>query len=304
MLDKTIGAACVLFIALNAWAAAGPGGLGLPVAAQAVTAAALLVLMLGHMWKHLGSALMLAFFATGAVIEWAFEQTNISFGGFIWGDLRYGDIGVFAIRVGDVPLAVPLMMAAILWPAYAMVNLALDGTVVVDPRTMTWWQTVWRCGLYGMVHSWLMLVFNAECEKFGLYHWVGRTLRYRPPDMFLGDPTAPRGWAIYVFVTMLTFASLIMPILGKAAVQQAKTRWLDWADAAPIVLIGVMGLQVYLNPVNRTVGNVALWTLGFFAAFVGYRFVALLRAQSEARLEAEPNVRISAVVEGVTGEQV
>jgi hypothetical protein len=294
MLNKVVVAACALFVALNAWAAVGPGGLGLPLAAQALTALTMLVLLLGHMWKHLGTGLMIAFFATGAVVEWLFEQTNISYGGFIWGDLRYGDIGVFNLHVGDVPLAVPLMMAAILWPTYAMVNVVLDGTIVVDPRTMKWWQTVWRCGLYGLVHSWLMLVCNAECEKFGLYHWVGRTLRYSPADMFLGDPTAPRGWAIYVFVTMLVFAFAMVPLLGKTALQHARLRRLDWADGAPIVLMGVIGVQVYLNPVNLTVGNIALWTLGFFAALVGYRFVALMRVpratvtdQGHARVESE-----------------
>jgi hypothetical protein len=281
MLDKAIAMACAVFVGLNVWATAGPGGLGLPLLAQAIVALASMVLLLGHMSKHLGSTLMIAFFTTGAVIEWVFEQANISFGGFIWGDLRYGNIGVFDLHVGDVPLAVPLMMAAILWPAYALVNLALDGKVVVNPRAMAWWQNVWRCGLYGMVHSWLMLVFNAECEKFGLYHWVGRTLEYPPADVFLGDPTAPRGWAIYVFVTMLVFTFVMVPLLGANAIQHADQRRLDWADAAPIVLIGVMGLQVYFNPVNRTVGNIAFWTLGFFAAFVGYRFVALMRAQHE-----------------------
>ena len=43
------------------------------------------------------------------------------YGGFIWGDLRYGDIGMFDLHVGSVPIAVPVLMAAILWPTYAAV---------------------------------------------------------------------------------------------------------------------------------------------------------------------------------------
>ena len=242
----------------------------------------MLVLLLGHMWKHLGGPLMAAFFATGAAVEWAFEQANITFGGFIWGDIRYGDIGVFDVHLGDVPVPVPVMMAALLWPTYAMVNLALHGGVMVDLRSTTWWQTVWRCAFYAMVHSWLMLVFNADCEKFGLYHWVGRSLNVSADDRFLGDPVAPRSWAIYVFITMIVFTFVMLPLLGKPALRRAVDHALQWSDGAPIALFGMMGLIVYLNPVNKTVGNVALWTMGFFAVFVGYRFIAVMRGQGDA----------------------
>jgi hypothetical protein len=115
---------------------------------------------------------MAAFFFCASGIEWAFEQINISYGGFIWGDLRYGQSAVLGPHLGSVPIAVPLLMAAILWPTYAMVNLALDGRVVVDPRSLTWWQTVWRYTLYGVVHSWYMFVFDALRVKWGLYRWV------------------------------------------------------------------------------------------------------------------------------------
>jgi Na+/alanine symporter len=106
MLDKAIVCSCAAFAILGAWAAAGPGGMRLPTAALAVLLVALLVLFLGHMWKHIGGVLMLAFFATGSALEWAYEQTDISFGGFIWGDIRYGDVGVFGVHRGDVPIAV------------------------------------------------------------------------------------------------------------------------------------------------------------------------------------------------------
>jgi hypothetical protein len=180
-LDKVVAWSCVCFAALEAWAAVGRGGMGLPLVAQAAMAVSLLILLLGHMWKHLGVRLMLAFFVTSAVLEWAFEQSNISFGGFIWGDIRYGDMGIFSVHLGDVPIAVPVMMAAILWPTYAMVNLALDGRVVIEPRSITWWQGIWRCVLYGMVHSWLMLVFNGVCEQW--VHDTGEPNRWQHRTM-------------------------------------------------------------------------------------------------------------------------
>ncbi|CDO89111.1 hypothetical protein [Mycobacterium triplex] len=280
-LDKTVVASCVVFVALSGWAAVGPGGLGLPLAAQVGVGAALVVLLLGHTWKHLGAPLFAAFFGTAAIIEWAFEQANISFGGFIWGDIRYGDIGLFQAHLGDVAIAVPVLMAVLLWPTYVMINLLLDGRVVVSPRSMTWWQTLWHCALYGFVHSWLMLVFNGECERFGLYRWVGKSLNRPAADMFLGDPTAPRGWAIYVFVTMVVFTFVMVPLLGTAALARADERALQVSDGAPIVLFGTMGVTVHANAPNQTVGNVALWTVGFFAVLVSYRFVAILRDQRQ-----------------------
>jgi hypothetical protein len=49
MLDKAVAWSCVAFAILGAWAAAGPGGMGLPIAAQAVLTLSLLILLLGHM---------------------------------------------------------------------------------------------------------------------------------------------------------------------------------------------------------------------------------------------------------------
>lgn len=282
-LDRVVLGAGLIFAVLSGWAALGPGSMALPVAVQVVNVLAMITFLLGHMLKHLGVKLMIAFFLTAAVIEWAFEQSNISFGGFIWGELQYGNLGVFSVHVGDVPLAVPILMAAILWPTYAAVNLALDGRVVTDPKSMAWWQNIWRCLLYGMVHSWLMLMINGVCEKYGIYTWVGRTAALRqanPADVFLGDPTAPRGWAIYVFVTMLVFTFVMVPLLGRTALEPAE-RGLNWADGVPVLFFLVMGIQMYASPANLTEGNIALWTFGFFGAFVGYRFVALMRAQAQ-----------------------
>ncbi len=293
MLDKVIGLGCVVFVGLSAWAATVPGGSGLPPTAQAIMTVAVVLLLLGHMSKHLGLSLMASFFLCAAGIEWAFEQINISLGGFIWGDLRYGHSAVLGPHLGSVPILVPLLMAAILWPTYAIVNLALDGRMVVDPRSLKWWQIVWRCLLYGMVHSWYMFVFDSLCVEWGLYHWVGRSLNYPAADAFFGDPTAPRGWAIYVFVAMLVFSFVMVPLLGKTAVNRAARARLAWPDAAPIVFMGVTGVQMYLNPINQSAANIALWTLGFFAIFVGYRLVDEIRTPRKWLSPAEDQVTLS-----------
>ncbi|OBK82446.1 hypothetical protein A5649_08915 [Mycolicibacter heraklionensis] len=239
---------------------------------------ALAVLLIGHMWMHLGWSLMAGFVAVAAVVEWAFEEGNIQLNGFIWGDIRYGSMAVFGVHIGSVPAAVPFLMAVILWPTYAAVNLALDGRVVVDPRGITWWQNLWRCVLYGFVHSWMMLTYNELCETWGVYRWVGHSTERPTDDMFLGDPAAPGGWLSYVVVSMLLFAALLAHRWGRGAVARSLTRKPAWSDGAPILFWTVIALQNYFNPINNaTVANVAMWTMGFFAAFAGYRFVDVMR---------------------------
>lgn len=287
-IDKAILTGGVVFLITSAWAATVPAGQSAPAAVMLLTAAAMAVLLLGHMWKHLGAKLMAAFVVVAGVTEWAFEQTNIMHGGFIWGDLRYGDLSIFQLHIGSVPLMVPLMMAVILWPTYAAVNLALDGRVVVDPRSAPWWQNVWRCVLYGFVHSWLMFMCNDLCVKYGFYRWVGHSATRPAEDMALGDPAAPTGWLIYVLVTMLIFTFVMVPWLGRAALSRDGARRLDWADGAPIAFWLVMGVQNFLNPVNNaTTANVVMWTMGFFGVFAGYRFVTLLRAQRATEVAVE-----------------
>lgn len=290
MLDKIIAASCAVYVALSAWSVT-TGGQSLPPVAMLVMVLAMSVLLLGHMWKHLGWKLIVAFFAVASAVEWIFEEMNIRNGGFIWGDLRYGDITVFSVHLGSVPIVVPILMAVILWPTYAVVNLALDGRVVDDPRAITWWQNVWRCILYGFVHSWMMLMCNELCVKWGVYRWVGHSAERPTADMFLGDPSAPGGWLTYVVATMLVFTFVMIPLFGRDSLTQANGRGLAWSDGAPIVFWGVLALQNYFNPVNNaTVANVVLWTIGFFAAFVGYRFVDLMRRQADKNLLIDVDV--------------
>ncbi|WP_421843147.1 hypothetical protein [Mycobacterium sp.] len=281
MLDKVITAAIATYIVLGVGFAVLQGGTAMPLVAVIVVVAAIVVGLLGHMVKHLGPRLAVVFFVTATVVEWAFEESNIQFGGFIWGDLRYGEI--LGPHLGSVPVAVPLVMAAILWPAYACVNLVLDGRVVVDPRSMPWWQTLWRFALYAMVHASYAFAFDGLCRQWGIYQWVGNTLStYSSADLFFGDPRLPWGWAIWVVMVMVIFFALTkLRTLGQH-IADTGTRRLTWADAAPIVFLAMACVQVYLQAVNDAVGNVTLWTLGFFAALVGYKFVAILRSQMPA----------------------
>ncbi|WP_078313905.1 hypothetical protein [Mycobacterium sp. D16Q16] len=280
-LDAALGIACVVWVAMTLWSGISTGGAGLPVIAQTITSLALVIAVFGHMLKHLGVKLASAYFVIASIVEWAFEQANISFGGFIWGDLRYGDIPMMGPHIGSVPLLVPVGMVALLWPIYVIINVILDGKIVVNPRTLRPWQAVWHCVLYGMLHAWIAFLANGFCTKFGIYEWVGKSRALAPEDSFFGDPALPIGWAIWGFLITLIISFVLLPFLGKDALARSERRPLSWVDAAPIVVIGAYAFGLFLNPVNDSVGSVILFMFGFISLLSLYRFTAALLEQEQ-----------------------
>ncbi|MGB8405438.1 MAG: hypothetical protein WCE30_15355 [Mycobacterium sp.] len=286
--DVALGIACVTWVVMTTWSGIQTGGAGLPIVPQTITSLALVVAVFGHMLKHLGVKLASAYFVMATMVEWAFEQANISFGGFIWGDLRYGHLSMLGPHIGSVPLLVPVAMTALLWPVYVIVNVVLDGKIVVNPRTLRPWQVVWHCVLYGMLHAWIAFLANGFCTKFGVYEWVGKSKALSPQDSFFGDPALPLGWTVWGFVVTLVISFVLIPMLGEDALAWSATRPLSWVDAAPIVVIGSYAFALFLNPVNQSVGSVILFMFGFISPLALYRFVAIMLEQnsSSATLKA------------------
>lgn len=274
--DVALGVACVVWVVMTLWSGIRTGGAGLPVIPQTITSLALVVAVFGHMLKHLGVKLAAAFFLVATVVEWAFEQANIMFGGVIWGDLRYGQLSMLGPHIGSVPLLVPVGMVALLWPVFVIVNVLLDGKIVLSPRTLRPWQVVWHCLLYGMLHAWIAFLANGYCTKFGVYEWVGHSRELAPQDSFFGDPALPVGWTVWGFVTTLVITFVLIPTLGKTALARTQARSLSWVDAAPIVVLGAYALALCINPVNKSVGSVTLFMFGFISLLTLYRFVVLM----------------------------
>jgi hypothetical protein len=278
--DVALGIACVVWVVMTLWSGIQTGGAGLPVIPQTITSLALVVAVFGHMLKHLGVKLASAYFLIATVVEWAFEQANITFGGFIWGDLRYGHLPMLGPHIGNVPLIVPVGMTALLWPVYVIINVVLDGKIVVNPRTLRTWQVVWHCVLYGMLHAWIAFLANGFCTKFGVYEWVGKSRALPAQDSFFGDPALPLGWTVWGFVVTLIISFVLIPTLGRDALAWSAARPLSWVDAAPIVVIGSYAFALFLNPVNQSVGSVILFMFGFISLLALYRFVVLMVEQN------------------------
>jgi putative membrane protein len=70
-------------------------------------------------WRH-----ALAFFAISAVISWLFEQVGVETGA-IYGPYHYTD--QLGVKLGHVPLLIPIAWFMMIYPSYVIANLVADG---------------------------------------------------------------------------------------------------------------------------------------------------------------------------------
>jgi len=100
-----------------------PGGLK-------VLTAVLALFSLTHSWYSIGGRLTVAFFILSAAISWAYEQVGV-LTGVVFGAYRYTDY--LGVRLGEVPLLIPLAWFMMIYPSYVIANLALEGRPIGTP---------------------------------------------------------------------------------------------------------------------------------------------------------------------------
>ena len=105
-------------------------------------------------WRH-----TLVFFASSAVISWAFEQVGVATGA-IYGPYHYTD--VLGVKLGHVPLLIPLAWFMMIYPSYVIANLIADDRPIgsrgslkhivwlsfLSAAVMTAWDLVDRSGAF------------------------------------------------------------------------------------------------------------------------------------------------------------
>lgn len=103
-----------------------PGGL--PVLTAILTTFSLTHAAYALGWRHAA-----AFFAITAVVSWAFEQVGVETGA-IYGRYHYTD--VLGIKLGHVPILIPLAWFMMIYPSYVITNL------IVEARSITSWPRI------------------------------------------------------------------------------------------------------------------------------------------------------------------
>src|SRR5450756_1397128 len=78
---------------------------------------------LTHAWYSLGGRLTLAFFGLSAVIAWVYEQVGVATG-LVYGAYYYTDY--LGVKLGHVPLLIPLAWFMMVYPSYVIANLVVE----------------------------------------------------------------------------------------------------------------------------------------------------------------------------------
>src|SRR5450759_3987502 len=79
---------------------------------------------LSHAWYSLGGRLTVVFFGLSAVISWTYEQVGVATG-FVYGAYHYTDY--LGVKLGHVPLLIPLAWFMMVYPSYVIANLVVEG---------------------------------------------------------------------------------------------------------------------------------------------------------------------------------
>jgi uncharacterized membrane protein len=91
--------------------------------ATPIATVALMLFCLLHGYYTLGAMNTLVFFAISAVVSWVLEELGVRTG-LIYGPYHYSDL--LGIKLGDVPLLIPLAWFMMIYPSHVLANLIVD----------------------------------------------------------------------------------------------------------------------------------------------------------------------------------
>jgi putative membrane protein len=199
---------------------------------------------LSHAWYSLGGRLTLVFFGLSAVISWAYEQVGVATG-LVYGAYHYTDY--LGVKLGHVPLLIPLAWFMMVYPSYVIANLVVERRAIgtrpgvaalvrlacIGAVVMTAWDLVIDPILSGpTIRAW---VWDTAGPYFGI-----------PVQNYLG-------WLLTTFTVYLTYRAIEQRARpSPAGAQSARVA------ALPVAAYGLMLAANLLSGVTPA----ALWLIG------------------------------------------
>ena len=113
-------------------------------------------------WRH-----ALVFFATSAVISWAYEQVGVATGA-IYGLYHYTDY--LGPKLGHVPLLIPLAWFMMIYPSYIIANLIADDRPIGGRSTLK--HIVWLSFLSAAVMTAWDLIIDPILSGPNIQAWI------------------------------------------------------------------------------------------------------------------------------------
>jgi len=254
-----------------------PQGTFLPGPGTAIHATTMLLMCVVHGVYCFGAYQSIGFFITAMIVEWSFEQANISFGGFIFGKVIYND-ELLGPKLGDVPIFVPVGIYFMCWPSYVMGNIIMHQKVVVLKEDSIF-QLIWRCFIYSMIHTAWSLAIDPACLRYGFYTYteteaVGGHIPMS--DTYWGVPISEfQGWTVMVFTQWFLFLAFISPFLPAPIRQESFKRRIERFESfhlTPVFLYAGFTLLLISNPINKALGAITFWVMGMPVLFALYQW--------------------------------
>src|ERR1035437_2190017 len=199
---------------------------------------------LSHAWYSLGGRLTLVFFGLSAVISWAYEQVGVATG-LVYGAYHYTDY--LGVKLGHVPLLIPLAWFMMVYPSYVIANLVVERRAI---GTRPGAAALVRLACIGavVITAW-DLVIDPILSGPTIRAWVWAT-----GGPYVGIPIQNYlGWLLTTFTVYLTYRAIEQRVrpspAGALSVRVA---------ALPVAAYGLMLAADLLSGVTPT----ALWLIG------------------------------------------
>jgi uncharacterized membrane protein len=149
-----------------------------------------------HAWHALGWRHTLVFFALSAVISWGFEQVGVATG-LIYGPYHYTE--ALGIKLGHVPLLIPLAWFMMIYPSYVIANLIVEGRPTGSRGGLR--HIVWLAFLSAMVMTAWDLVVDPLLSSPPMQAWI-----WEPGGSYFGIPAQNFvGWLLTTFTVYLLY---------------------------------------------------------------------------------------------------
>ncbi len=155
-----------------------------------------LLVSLFHALHALGWRHTLIFFTLSTAISWAFEQVGVATGA-IYGPYHYTD--VLGIKLGHVPVLIPLAWFMMIYPSYVIANLIADGQPIGTRGGLM--RVVWLALLGAMIVTAWDLVMDPFMSGAQMQAWV-----WEQGGDYFGVPVQNFwGWLLTTFTVYLAY---------------------------------------------------------------------------------------------------
>lgn len=141
-------------------------------------------------WRH-----TLILFAASAVISWGYEQTGVATG-LVYGAYHYSDM--LGVKLGHVPVLIPLGWFMMIYPSYIIANLIADGTPTGTRGGVG--RVLWLAALSAMIMTaWDVVIDPMWSSVMGSWIWEQGGEYFGVPLQNYG------GWLLTTFTIYLIY---------------------------------------------------------------------------------------------------